>query len=138
MAKVAFSNHNPEEGPKVLVFLCYWCSYTSADVMGYHKLDIAPNFRAIRVRCSASLDPMVIMEIIKRNYADKVIITGCPPKNCHHLWGNYITQKRFTMLKDLLKTFGLPENSVRFEYIGVSQWNKLAQIINQTCEDIEI
>ncbi len=137
MAEVAFKHHNPEEGPRVLVFLCYWCSYTAADVMGYKKLDLAPNFRAIRVRCSASLDPEIVVEILNSNLADRVIVTGCPPKNCHHLWGNYMERNRFKLLERTYQDLGGGKRIFRYEYIGVSNWDKLAQIINQTCEDFE-
>ena len=137
MAEVAFKHHNPEEGPRVLVFFCYWCSYTGADVMGYKRLDIAPNFRGIRVRCSASVDPMVVAEILRRGYADRVIVTGCPPKNCHHLWGNYIEHRRFKLLQKFFNQLGIPAKLARYEYIGVSNWDKLAQLINQACEDFE-
>ena len=138
MAEVAFKHHDPEEGPRVLVFLCYWCSYTAADVMGYKRLDVAPNFRGIRVRCSASVDPAVVAEILERGYADRVIVTGCPPKNCHHLWGNYIEHKRFKLLQKIFNQMGIPAKLARYEYIGVSNWDKLAQLINQTCEDFDV
>jgi len=138
MAKVAFTHHIPEDGPRVLVFLCYWCSHTAADIMGFRRLEVAPNFRAIRVRCSASVDPYVAVEIIEKGYADRVLITGCPPKNCHHFWGNYIEKRRIQLLNKIFESLGKAKKLIRYEYIGVSNWDKLAQIINQMCEDFEM
>jgi len=126
MVDVAFKNH---DGVRVLAFLCYWCSYAAADLMGYYGLKLPP-YRSIRVRCSASVNPEIIAKILIEGKADYVIVAGCPPKNCHHLYGNYIESGRIKLLNEILKEFGL-ENRVRFEYIGVAMWGKLAKIIEK-------
>jgi len=137
MAEVAFTHHIEEDGPRVLLFLCYWCSHTAADIMGFKRIEVAPNFRAIRVRCSASMDPSLAAEILARGYADKVLITGCPPKNCHHLWGNYMEKRRVKLIHRVFQNEELKKR-LRYEYIGVSNWDKLAQILNQMCEDLDM
>lgn len=127
MADVAFKNN---EGPRILAFLCYWCSYAAGDLMGYYKLKLPP-YRSIRVRCSASLNPDVVEKILAENKADYVLIAGCPPKNCHHIWGNYIQDRRIKLLNSL------GERRVRFEYVGVAMWNKLAKVIKGIYSDLD-
>ena len=40
------------------------------------------------------------------------------------------------MLKEFLRELGL-EDRVRFEYIGVAMWNKLAKIIKSVYSEVE-
>ncbi len=127
MADVAFRNH---KGPRVLAFLCYWCSYAAGDLMGYYGMKLPP-FRSVRIRCSASLNPDVVAKILAENKADYVLIAGCPPKNCHHIWGNYIEDRRIK----LLKAMGF--ENVRFEYMGVAMYGKLAKVIKGIYSDLE-
>ena len=39
--------------PKIVAFLCNWCSYRSADLAGTSRLKSAPNVRPIRVSAAA-------------------------------------------------------------------------------------
>ncbi len=133
MAEVAFKH---SEKPRILAFLCYWCSYAAGDLMGVKGLKLPP-FRSIRIRCSASINPDVVARILLENKADGIIIAGCPPKNCHHLYGNYIQDRRIKMLKNVLKELGIDDRRVRFEYIGVAMWGKLAKIIKAMYEDLK-
>ncbi|WP_457572527.1 FAD-dependent oxidoreductase [Desulfovulcanus sp.] len=128
MVDTAFKNA-PEGEPRILAFLCYWCSYGAGDLMGPKGVKVPESFRSIRIRCSASLNPDVITEILFKNKADAILIAGCPPKNCHHLWGNYIQDKRVKFLQETLKEFGVSADKLRWEYIGVTGWGILAKIL---------
>lgn len=129
MADKAFEHH-PEGEPRILAFLCYWCSYAGADLVGYNNIKTTENFRSIRIRCSASINPEVISEILFNKMADGVLVAGCPPENCHHLWGNYISHKRITLMQDTLAEFGIDRDRLRWEYIGVSQGDAVGKILN--------
>jgi len=129
MAKRAFENH-PQGEPRLLAFLCYWCSYGSADLMGVNRLKVTENFRTIRIRCSGSISPEVICEILFSDMADGILVAGCPPENCHHLWGNYIAEKRIKILHSLLADIGIDKSRLRMEYIGVPQFDLMAKVLN--------
>ena len=43
--------------PKIVGFLCNWCSYRAADLAGTARIKYAPNVRIIRVMCSGRVDP---------------------------------------------------------------------------------
>jgi len=135
MVDTAFK-HAPKGEPRILAFLCYWCSYGAGDLMGVKGLKLPESFRSIRIRCSASLDPGVITEILFKNKADAVIIAGCPPKNCHHIWGNYIQDKRIKLLKSALKDAGVDADKVRWEYIGVTGWGILGKILKYMDKEV--
>jgi len=128
--EVAFTHAKPGE-PRILAMLCYWCSYAAADLMGYHRIKLPANFRTIRIRCSASAKNWIILKSLLENKVDAVLVAGCPPKNCHHLHGNYMVDKRIQALKSVLSALGLDEKKVRFEYIGVAMYGKLANVIKE-------
>ncbi|MEW6447110.1 MAG: hydrogenase iron-sulfur subunit [Bacillota bacterium] len=117
--------------PKILGLLCYWCSYASADLMGIYGMKIPQtNFRSIRIRCSSSVNAGLILEIFQRG-VDGVIIAGCPPKNCHHGSGNYMTARRIMLLSTVMRQLGLNPGRLRWEYIGVPMWRDLARVIEE-------
>jgi len=138
MAKVAF--RNLEEGkPRVLAFLCYWCAYGAADLMGIkHKEKLPENFRTIRVRCSASLSLDVIAKIFEEDLADGIVVAGCPVANCHHVFGNYMQERRIETFKEMLELIGVKNKIVRWEYIGVPQGKKLAEAIREVSKALEV
>ncbi len=125
---VAF-RHAEEGEPRILALLCYWCSYAAADLMGLKGLKLPANFRSIRVRCSASVKNWILLKALLENRVDGIIVAGCSPKNCHHLHGNYMAEKRIKALKETLLMLGIDGKRLRYEYIGVAMWGKLANVI---------
>ncbi|MBO8144538.1 MAG: hydrogenase iron-sulfur subunit [Thermodesulfobacterium sp.] len=135
MVENAFK-HLSKDKPRILAFLCYWCSYGAGDLMGIYREKVPENFRSIRVRCSASVSLDLIMEIISQDLVDGILIAGCPVKNCHHLWGNYIQDRRFTLFNKVLKEMGFEGKIVRWEYVGITMWKELAKIIRSMNESL--
>ena len=84
--------------PKIVGFLCNWCSYTGADLAGTSRIQYAPNVRVIRVMCSARIDPTFVLKAL-HDGADGVLICGCHPGDCHYSEGNYKTMRRYPLLK---------------------------------------
>jgi len=126
---VAFSE-SQDDVPKILGMLCYWCSYASADLLGLNGKNLPVNFRSIRIRCSSSVNSGLILEAFKRGI-DGIVIAGCPPKNCHHGAGNYMTAKRIMLLNMFMRQLGLSSGRLKWEYIGVPMWSNLAKIIEE-------
>ena len=51
--------------PKIIAFLCNWCSYTGADLAGTSRMKYAPNIRVIRIMCSGRVDPTFVLKSFK-------------------------------------------------------------------------
>lgn len=136
MVDKAFLHAQPDQ-PRILAFLCYWCAYGASDLMGPKGFEIPLNVRTIRIRCSASFNPDLAIEILTQNKADGIIVGGCPPKNCHHQWGNYLELRRIKIVKEMLNVFNLPKDSLRFEYIGVTLYDKLAKILKAMSNNLK-
>jgi F420-non-reducing hydrogenase iron-sulfur subunit len=89
--------------PRIVGFLCNWCSYAGADLAGVSRFQYPPNLRIIRVMCSGRVHPAHIMEAFKDG-ADGVLVAGChPPNDCHYISGNLKAKRRVAMLKQVLK-----------------------------------
>lgn len=119
----------PAGDPKILALLCYWCSYCGADLAGASGLQLPANYRSIRIRCSSSVNSALLMEMLRRG-VDGILIGGCPPGSCHHVNGNYLTDKRTTLMHKLMSQLGLSEKRLKYEYIGVPQSQKFVDTIS--------
>ena len=47
--------------PKILAFLCNWCSYAGADLAGTSRIKYPASILPIRVMCSSRIDPLFII-----------------------------------------------------------------------------
>jgi F420-non-reducing hydrogenase iron-sulfur subunit len=121
--------------PRIVGFLCNWCSYTGADLAGTSRIKYAPNIRVIRVMCSARVDPTFVVKALAEG-ADGVLICGCHPGDCHYVEGNYKAMRRYSALKRVLQSYGIADDRVRLEWVSASEGNRFAQIVNDMTEKI--
>lgn len=116
--------------PNIIGFLCNWCSYAGADLAGTSRIQYPPNIKSIRVMCSGRVDPVFILEALKKG-ADGVLVAGCHPGDCHYQSGNYKTNRRIKLLKKYLAEMGIEPERVRFEYISASEGEKFARVVTE-------
>jgi F420-non-reducing hydrogenase iron-sulfur subunit len=121
--------------PKILGLLCNWCSYTGADLAGTSRIQYPPNIRVIRVMCSARVDPAFVLDALARG-ADGVLICGCHPGDCHYSEGNYKAMRRFALLKQLLRAYGIEPERVRLEWVSASEGQHFADIVTDMTERV--
>ncbi len=121
--------------PKIIVFLCNWCSYAGADLAGTSRIQYSPNVRAIRLMCSGRVEPYFILQALNKG-ADGVLVLGCHPGECHYLEGNYRTVGRMALLKKVLAQFGMDEERVRLDWVSASEGARFATIVNEMTEAI--
>ena len=122
--------------PNIIGFLCNWCSYAGADLAGTSRMKYPPNIKSIRVMCSGRVDPVFILEALKKG-ADGVLVAGCHPGDCHYQSGNYKTNRRIKLLKELLKEMAVDPKRVRFEYVSASEGQKFAQIVTEFVDELK-
>ncbi len=119
--------------PKVVGFLCNWCSYAGADLAGTSRIPYPPNIRIVRMMCSARIDPSFVLAALARG-ADGVLVCGCHPGDCHYSEGNYKTMRRFPLLKTVLATYGIEDERVRLEWVSASEGQRFADIVADMTE----
>jgi F420-non-reducing hydrogenase iron-sulfur subunit len=121
--------------PKIVAFLCNWCSYRAADLAGTARITYEPNVRMLRVMCSGRVDPQFVLKALSLG-ADGVMIAGCHPGECHYLEQNYKTMRRFAMLKHTLKALGVEDARVRLQWASAAEGTRLANAINEMVEQV--
>jgi len=122
--------------PRIIAFLCNWCSYAGADLAGTGRLQYPPYVRVIRVPCSGRINPIYIIKALVDG-ADGVIVSGCHPGDCHYLTGNMYARRRFTVLKKLLTTAGIDPDRVFFTWVSASEGGRFAEVIREVTEKVE-
>ena len=127
--------NNSEWEPKIIAFLCNWCSYAGADLAGTSRLQYPPYIRIIRVPCSGRINPIYIINALMDG-ADGVLVSGCHPGDCHYLAGNLYARRRFTVLKKLLMTAGVDSERVQFTWVSASEGNRFADVIQEVTDKI--
>ena len=130
------SEHDEFE-PRIIGFLCNWCSYAGADLAGVSRIQYPPNIRVIRVMCSGRIDPAFVLEAFKDG-ADGVLIAGCHlPSDCHYISGNYKAMRRINLMRRVLKDFGIEPERLRLEWISASEGDKFAAVVRSMVEDLK-
>jgi len=124
------------ENPKIIAFLCNWCSYTGADLAGTSRMKYASYVRVIRVMCSGRVDPTFVIKSFKEG-ADGVLICGCHPGDCHYHEGNYKCLRRFHLLQKYIKQMGIQPDRLRLEWISASEGREFSELVNEFSESIK-
>ena len=121
--------------PRIVAFLCRWCSYAGADLAGVSRLAYPPTTRVILVPCSSRISPYHICKALMEG-ADGVLVSGCHPGDCHYLTGNLLARRRFILLKRLLTYLGVEEARVKFSWISASEGEAFAELIREITEAV--
>ena len=121
--------------PKILAFLCNWCSYAGADLAGTSRIQYPANIRVIRVPCSGRVNPLFILKALQSG-VDGVLVSGCHPGDCHYLTGNYIGRRKSSTLKRFLEYLGLEEGRVQFSWVSAAEGVKFSQVIQEVTDEI--
>ena len=124
-----------EYEPKIVAFVCNWCTYAAADLAGTSRIQYPPNVRIIRLMCSGSVDPIYVIKLLLEG-VDGVLIGGCHPGDCHYQDGNYKTERRVKLVKSMLTSLGIEPERVRLEWISASEGQKFAETVRSFVDEI--
>lgn len=122
--------------PRIVSFLCKWCSYSGADLAGTSRLKYPPSILPIRVMCSSRVNPIFVIKSFLGGF-DGVLIGGCHPGDCHYQSGNYHTRRRFAILQRVFQSLGLEVERLRLAWISASEGSKFAKVSTEFTEKIK-
>ena len=122
--------------PRIIGFLCNWCSYTGADLAGTSRMKSAPNLRIIRLMCSGRVDPSFILRAFQLG-ADGILVLGCHPGDCHYQEGNFKALRRVHLLKRILRDFGVDERRLRLEWVSAAEGPRFAEVVSSFTEQVQ-
>jgi F420-non-reducing hydrogenase iron-sulfur subunit len=113
--------------PRIVAFLCNWCSYAGADNAGVARMESPANVLPIRVMCSGRVSPEMILRAF-RSGADGVLVLGCHIGDCHYISGNHRTVKRVPLVRNLLGYVGINPDRLCLDWVSSAEAPKFAQV----------
>jgi len=122
--------------PRIVGFLCNWCSYAGADKAGTAQTPYPPNVGIVRVMCSGRVDPQFVLAAFAQG-ADGVLILACHPGDCHYKEGNHRAANRHVLLRQLLQQLGIPPERCRFDFVSAGEGEKFVRIIEEMVDTLK-
>jgi F420-non-reducing hydrogenase iron-sulfur subunit len=117
--------------PKVVAFVCNWCTYAGADLTGTSRIKYASNVKIIRFPCTGRIEFMLLLKAFA-NGADGIIVSGCHPNDCHYTSGNFHAKRRWIMFRELMDFMGIEVDRVTFSWVSAAEGAKWAEVVNTT------
>jgi F420-non-reducing hydrogenase iron-sulfur subunit len=111
--------------PRIVGFLCNWCSYAGADLAGTSRLKVPANLRVVRVPCSGRINPLFIFKALEEG-ADGVMVSGCHPGDCHYISGNRYAKRKLAVIRRLLDWIGIEPERIHFTWLSASEGARYA------------
>ena len=119
--------------PKIVAFLCKWCSSAGSDLAGVSRMQYPTNVVPITVMCSGSVSPLYILSAFNKG-ADGILVSGCHPGDCHYIKGNYYARRRIALVKELLEYTGLEPERFQMSWVSAAEGKKYTEIIKDFVE----
>ena len=121
--------------PKIVAFVCNWCTYAGADLTGTSRIKYAANVRIVRFPCTGRIDYNLLLKAFAQG-ADGVIVSGCHPNDCHYTSGNFHARRRWIVFKQMMEYTGFDMRRVKFSWVSAAEGAKWADVVNTTVKEI--
>jgi len=121
--------------PRIVAYVCNWCTYAGADLAGTSRLRYPPNVRIIKLPCTGRIDPLFILKAFEGG-ADAVLVSGCHPGDCHYTSGNYHARRRWAIFRRLLEVTGIDGRRLFFSWVSAAEGQKFADLIADVTEKV--
>ncbi|HTU02655.1 MAG TPA: hydrogenase iron-sulfur subunit [Candidatus Sulfotelmatobacter sp.] len=140
MAEIASTAQGTAESPalwepRIVGFLCYWCSYTGADSAGTARMKYPPNVDIVKLMCSGRVDPELIATAFAHG-ADGVVVLGCHIGDCHYISGNHKTMVRMPLVRRMLADLGIEPARFRHEWVSAAEGEKFSKLVTQMTAEV--
>jgi F420-non-reducing hydrogenase iron-sulfur subunit len=121
--------------PKIIAFVCNWCTYAGADLAGTSRMKYASNIRIVRFPCTGRIDYMLILKAFASG-ADGVIVSGCHPNDCHYSTGNFHARRRWIVFNSLMDMLGFNKKRIFFSWVSAAEGAKWSSLVNEVTDEI--
>ncbi|MBN2333778.1 MAG: hydrogenase iron-sulfur subunit [Deltaproteobacteria bacterium] len=116
--------------PRIVAFLCHWCTYTGADLAGTTRQQYPSGIRVIHLMCSGAIDVVYVLKAILEG-ADGVMIGGCHPGDCHYQSGNFKARRRIALLREIMACLGMDADRVWLRWISASEGRLFVETVRE-------
>jgi len=121
--------------PKIIAFVCNWCTYTGADLTGTSRIKYDSNVRIIRFPCTGRIDFVYLLKAFSQG-ADGIIVSGCHPGDCHYTSGNFHARRRWIVFKEFMEFIGIDTRRIRFAWVSAAEGAKWAELVNDVTKTV--
>ena len=121
--------------PKIVAFVCTWCTYAGADLAGTSRLQYPSNVRVVKFPCTGRIDPVFILRAFQKG-ADGVLVSGCHPGDCHYMAGNFHARRRFAAFRKLLEFIGVDLERLEFSWVSAAEGGKWVEVVTELTERV--
>jgi F420-non-reducing hydrogenase iron-sulfur subunit len=121
--------------PKIVAFMCNWCTYAAADTAGVSRMESPANVLPIRVMCSGRVSPEMVLRAFRAG-ADGVLVMGCHIGDCHYESGNHRTAKRVPLVRNLLGYIGINPERLQLEWVSSAEAPRFVQVTTAFVEKV--
>jgi len=122
--------------PKLVGFLCRWCSYAGADLAGTSRKKYPANIGIIKVPCSGRVDPLFILKALQLGF-DGVLVSGCHPGDCHYLTGNYRARRKIALTKKFLEYLGVDQRRLQASWVSASEGGRFTEVVTEVTKELK-
>lgn len=121
--------------PKIIAFVCNWCTYTGADLTGTSRIKYDSNVRIIRFPCTGRIDFVYLLKAFSQG-ADGIIVSGCHPGDCHYTSGNFHARRRWIVFKEFMEFIGIDTRRIHFAWVSAAEGAKWAELVNDVTKTV--
>ncbi len=121
--------------PKIIAFVCTWCTYAGADLAGTSRMKYEPNVRLVKFPCTGRIDFMYLLKAFSKG-ADGIIVSGCHPNDCHYVTGNFHARRRWIVFRELVEFMGLDTRRLRYSWVSAAEGAFWAEIVNDFTKEV--
>jgi len=121
--------------PKIIAFVCTWCTYAGADLAGTSRMQYPANVRVLKFPCTGRIDPVFILKAFQQG-ADGVLVSGCHPGDCHYISGNFHARRRFAVFRRLLDFMGVDLDRLQFSWVSAAEGGKWVEVVTELTERV--
>ena len=62
--------------PKIIAFVCTWCTYAGADLAGTSRMQYPANVRVLKFPCTGRIDPVFILKAFQQGADGVAALVG--------------------------------------------------------------
>lgn len=134
--KASDSSEASEWQPRIVAFLCNWCSYAGADLAGMSRFAYPAAIKIVRLPCSGRVDPMFVIKSFEQG-ADLVLVSGCHPGDCHYTSGNYYARRKLLAFRELLAFLGIDPRRFKISWVSAAEGAKWSSLVKEITAEVK-
>lgn len=130
------ATESSEWQPRIVAFLCNWCSYAGADLAGMSRFAYPAAIKIVRVPCSGRVDPMFVIKSFEQG-ADLVLVSGCHPGDCHYTSGNYHARRKLLAFRELIAFLGIDPRRFKISWVSAAEGAKWSSLVKEITAEVK-